>query len=85
MAVHSQLENSTGLKVDYDKSSIYRIGSLKTTNAKMYTNKKFHWTNDDIRVLGIDILSNTQNLNKVNYQKIIKKAKATIQDWSHRG
>ena len=50
----------------------------------MYTTKKCHWTNHDIRVLGIDIPSNIKNLNKANYQEIIKKVTVTIQDWSHR-
>ena len=32
ITVLSQLENSTGLNVNYDKSSIYRIGSLTQQN-----------------------------------------------------
>ena len=50
----------------------------------MYTTKNFIGPMMAL-VFGIDIPSNFQNLNKVNYQEIIKKVKVTIHDWSHRG
>ena len=39
-------ENNTGLKHYYEKSTVYRIGSLKKSNAKYYTSKELAWTNE---------------------------------------
>ena len=33
------IESNTGLKVSYEKTCVYHIGSLKNTNAKYYTIK----------------------------------------------
>ena len=42
----SHIETNTGLTVSYDKTLIYRIGSLANSDAKLYTSKNFHWTNE---------------------------------------
>ena len=39
IGVLTHIEENTGLKVSYDKTCIYRIGSLKGTDAKCYTVK----------------------------------------------
>ena len=36
------IETNTELKINYDKTTIYRIGSLKHSKAKLYTKKTFH-------------------------------------------
>ena len=41
-----KVEHNLGLKVSYDKTSIYRVGSLYNTNAKLITQKDFHWTSN---------------------------------------
>ena len=48
-----EFQNNTGLKVNYDKTSIYRIGSIKNTKAMLYTNRTYTWTNNDIEILGV--------------------------------
>ena len=61
--VLSDIENSIGLKVSYDKTTLYRIGSIANTDAKVYTTKKIRWSNEAINTLGID-LHETQKLEK---------------------
>ena len=34
------IEAQTGLKVSYDKTMVYRTGSIANTNAKIYTTKR---------------------------------------------
>ncbi len=49
----SEIQKQTGLKINYDKTSIYRIGSIRHSNAKLYTLKPFKWETDPINLLGI--------------------------------
>ena len=51
--VLSQIEANIGLRVSYDKTTLYRIGSLSKTSARLYTAQDFKWSNDDIHVLGV--------------------------------
>ena len=44
------IEENTGLKINYYKTSLHRIGSVARSNAKLYTIKNFKWSNDDIEV-----------------------------------
>ena len=43
-------ENNTGLKLNYDKSAVCRIGSLRNSNAKLYTTKEVNWESKDLSV-----------------------------------
>ena len=47
------IECNTGLKVSYEKSTLYRVGALKNSNAKIYTTKNFHWSDGDLNILGV--------------------------------
>ena len=48
-------EANTKLKLNYDNTNVFRIGSFKNTNAKIYTTKQLHWTNDEININQISI------------------------------
>ena len=61
------IESNTGLKVSYDKTTLFRIGSIAHTDAKCYTQKKIKWSNDYINTLGIDLFNNNEDLCK-NFQ-----------------
>ena len=51
----SYFQYQMGLHVNYNKTSVYRIGSLKHTNAKLYTTQELKWMSDTIMVLGVKI------------------------------
>ena len=37
------IEENTGLKINCDKTALYRIGSIANSNAQLYTQKNFTW------------------------------------------
>ena len=45
----------SGFTVSYEKTTLYRIGSLRHSDAKMYDLDQFAWSNQDITVLGVTI------------------------------
>ena len=75
-------QKQTGLTINYDKTSIYRVVSLKNSKAELYTAKPAAWTNDSISVLGIEIAH--ENLCELNYQPVIKQCKTIISCWKSR-
>ena len=77
------IENNTGLKISYDKTCIYRVGSLKNTNAKLYTSKEFTWSDDDIDMLGVHICNNAMQSTS-QYDAIIEKMIVVINTWNKR-
>ena len=74
----------SGLKVNYDKTEILRIGSIRNSDAKFITKKQLKWKNNDIQVLGITITSCTNDMTNVNINPLIDKMKGIIQAWSWR-
>lgn len=77
---------NTGLIVNYDKTSIYRIGSLANSDAKVYTTREFNWTNDSISLLGVKIptVPNDTEICEINYQSTINKMQQVLGNWSIR-
>ena len=77
------LEKNTGLKVSYEKTTIYRIGSLANTDAKIYTSKNFRWANDYIETLGINISNDPETLRN-NFNVVLRKLEAISNIWYYR-
>lgn len=75
---------ATGLQVNYDKTCIYRIGSLARTQAKIYTRKPFTWTNEPIKILGIMINHDMGQTLFLNYEHLLSKVRTICEIWSHR-
>ena len=62
---------------------MYRIGSLNSSNAWLYTSHRVSWKNDFINTLGIDICNNQHSRN-MNFVSVIAKLKAIIKMWYYR-
>lgn len=74
-----------GFKVNYDKTTIYRMGSVKNSNAMLYTGKPFKWTNSPPNVLGVDIsLYDDRASVDGNFLALIKKSEAILHQWRYR-
>ena len=83
LKVISDIEVHTGLKASYDKTTIYRIGSIANTDAKCYTFRKVKWTNDPVNTLGLDLYMSEKEM-LLNYDKIVEKLLAITEIWQYR-
>ena len=86
-AIITQLQDfghHTGFKLNYDKTTVYRIGSARESNAKYYTEPDIKWTSETINVLGIDISHDVDTQLSVNYEKVIDRAQTILQKWENR-
>ena len=79
------LYNNTGLKVNYEKSVIYRVGSIRGTNIKLKLNRDFKWSNVSIDTLGIIVnMQNFAQLEADNYTMVFEKAASIMNSWATR-
>ena len=84
-AIFNELEAfrlQSGFTMSYEKTLLYRIGSLRHSNAQMYSIDQVNWSNEDINVLGVTIAH--ENIVQKNYDDVIDKAKKTLKTWNNR-
>ena len=79
-----KFENISGLKVNYDKTEILRIGSLKDSDAKLYTQRNLKWTNNPSVLLGITLSPDLKSVISKNYEVVITKIQNIIKLWQTR-
>ena len=85
-AIFNELEGfriQSGFTVSYEKTTLYRIGSLRHSDAQLYSMDEFVWSNKDIKVLGVTIAH--EDIVEKNYSDIISKAEQTLKAWYNRG
>ena len=73
-----------GLQVNFDKTTIYRIGSMKQTNAKYYVQSTYAWDDPPIYTLGVYVSENINHMARLNFLPVLEKAKETLQAWQQR-
>ena len=84
-AIYEELDRfkyQSGFTVSYDKTTLYRIGSLRFSDATMYGLTQFVWSNKDINVLGVTIAHN--DMVSKNYENIVTKARNILNCWENR-
>ena len=84
--IKNELESfrlQSGFTVSYDKTTMYRIGSLRHSNTQMYDLDQFVWSNEDINVLGVTIAH--EEVVQKNYQPLVEKSKKVLDSWYNRG
>ena len=77
------VEEQMGLKVSYDKTVLYQMGSLANSNARIITCKMVQWSNEPIESLGIFIGCKGEDVPQ-NFDKIMRKMDATCASWFNR-
>ena len=77
-------EGVTGLKINYDKTELLRIGSLCNTHAKLYTQKPVNWTNDPLLILGVNITQSRKGLIEANFPQLLVKIQNISKIWNMR-
>ena len=85
-AIFEELEKfrlQSGFCISYDKTVLYRIGSLRHSDACLYSMDQVAWSNEDITVLGVQIAHD--NLVQKNYESVQTKVKSVLNSWENRG
>ena len=77
-----KFRKQSGFTVSYEKTTLYRIGSLRHSNSSMYDMTQFAWSNQDITVLGVSIAH--EDITLKNYNTILDKVKTTLSSWNTR-
>ena len=74
-----EFEQNTGLRTNFEKSCIFRLGRCKETNFKPELSKKFKWANSGILALGV-LLDDTAK----SYEQIFIKVESVLNCWAKR-
>ena len=78
-------ERLSGLKLNYDKTIIYRMPSALKSVASKYASKKMFWTDKPINVLGVIVCEDKDQMVKINLDPIFDKAELILQMWKTQG
>ena len=73
----------SGFTVSYEKTTLYRIGSLRHSCAQLYNIDEYVWSNKDIVVLGVTV--SHEDIIQKNYEPVICKARQLLSSWFNRG
>ena len=78
-------EQISGLKVNYNKTEVLRIGSIRHSNAKLYTTKPLKWSDTgSLSLLGVNISVDKDVLIDTNYNCLIDKIRDKVELWKKR-
>ena len=80
----SDYERVSGMKVNYNKLVVYRIGSLKNSNARFYSNRKLIWSDKPLYSLGVYFSNDYYEQLKLNIEPVIQKIETTLKIWQSR-
>ena len=75
-------EQISGMKVNYDKSTIYRLGSAKKSISRDYAMGKIRWS-DKANVLGVTVTT-SEKLMDENFNPLIEKSEKILNLWMWR-
>ena len=78
------IEIISGLRVNYDKTQILRIGPIKGLDCILCPEINMKWTNEPIPLLGIDITPDIRHLLENNYRNVVKKVRSSADLWKRR-
>ena len=73
----------SGLRLNYDKCSILRIGPWRDSNAKFYTMKKLFWSPKSIKILGIFIYPDATVMYSDNFLDLLENVEDILETWKH--
>ena len=78
-------ERNMGMLISYEKTTIYRIGSLHYSEAKFTSACRVSWVNTPINVLGIFVSHDQKECKELNINPILEKIKNLVNIWKLRG
>lgn len=82
---YTEFEDFVGLRVNYNKSEILRLGSLRHSDAKFITTLPLKWSDGPLKILGTLITPNYANMVKINFDLILLNVEGLLKSWETRG
>ena len=83
LKVFSDFQMTSGLTINYNKTQILRIGSIRNSNAKFYSQFPLQWSTN-IKVLGTEIYTTKKETVQKNYEMILNRMKQVLTPWKAR-
>lgn len=80
----SEFQDFSGLSINYDKTEVLRLGSLRNTDAKFYSTLPLKWSDGPVRILGMQISGSYDDTVQMNYTDILEKVQNLVNVWSTR-
>ena len=80
----SQFSSVSGLEINYNKTEVMRIGSIKNSDCMIKTQPALRWTSEPIKILGITLTPDITKVVQTNIKPLLEKVKNLIQIWSQR-
>ena len=71
----------SGLRVNYDKTEILRIGAMRGSNAKYYCDLPLQWS-DKIKILGLVCIADDRKMAEINFKETVAKARNILNIWA---
>ena len=79
-----KFQKFSGLQINFSKTVAFILGPLRNTDAKFYTMKQLFWSDGPVKILGCYIHPDKEVIYKKNFEDVLEKIKAILQNWSHR-
>ncbi len=83
-SIFRKFQDIAGLKINIEKTEIFPIGSIKNEEEVLYTDENIKWSHNGVKVLGINISHNHNELMSTNYNPILNKMENIVKIWSMR-
>lgn len=80
----SEFHSFSGLAVNYDKTGVMRMGSIRYTDARFYTTFPLIWSDGPVKVLGVEIYDTWQKTVDNGYNDILMKVANVFKIWNNR-
>ena len=75
----------SGLRLNFDKCAVIRIGPFCNSEVKFYTLRRLYWSPNPIKVLGFQIYPDWNIMYKETFENTLKKADKIFDVWKGRG
>ena len=84
LRLFKSFEEFSGLAINYNKTEVLRIGSLRKSDAKFVSDLPIIWSEGPLKILGISIYPTISETAISNYETIMQSTKKIIDTWSVR-
>ena len=72
----AEFEKHSGFQINYNKTALYKIGSLRKSDPKWYSKFNIDENVNQINVLGVDICEDKKKMIRINYENLTNKAQS---------